>query len=72
VTGKAREEGLSLKSYSYCCVLSGRGLGDELITRPEESYRLWCVVVCDLETSWMRRPWPTGRGGRGWLRQIKN
>jgi hypothetical protein len=32
-----------------CCVLSGRGLGDELITRPEESYRLWCVVVCDLK-----------------------
>ena len=41
-----------------CCVLSGRGLCDELITRPEESYRLWCVVVCDLETSRMRRPWP--------------
>ena len=34
-----------------CCVLSGRGLCDELITRSEESYRLWCVVVCDLETS---------------------
>jgi hypothetical protein len=32
-----------------CCVLSGRGLCDELITRPEEFYRLWCVVVCDLE-----------------------
>jgi len=32
-----------------CCVLSGRGLCDELIIRPEESYRLWCVVVCDLE-----------------------
>jgi hypothetical protein len=32
-------------------VLSGRGLCDELIARPEESYRLWCVVVCDLETS---------------------
>ena len=32
-------------------VLSGRGLFDELITRPDESYRLWCVVVCDLETS---------------------
>ena len=43
-----------------CCVLSGRGLCDELITRPEESYRLWRVVVCDLQTSWMRRPWPTG------------
>jgi hypothetical protein len=34
-------------------VLSGRGLCDELITRPEESYRLCCVVVCDLETSRM-------------------
>ena len=41
-----------------CCVLSGRGLCDELITRPEESYRLWCVVVCDFEISRMRRPWP--------------
>ena len=41
-----------------CCVLSGRGLCDGLITRPEESYRLWCVVVCGLETSRMRRPWP--------------
>ena len=39
-----------------CCMLSGRGLCDELITRPEESYRLLCVVVCDLETSRMRRP----------------
>jgi len=35
--------------YCECCVLSGRGLCDELITRPEESYRLWCVVVCGLE-----------------------
>jgi hypothetical protein len=43
-----------------CCVLSGRGLCDELITSPEESYRLRCVVVCDLETSWVRRPGPTG------------
>ena len=33
------------------CVLSGRDLCDELITRPEESYRPSCVVVCDLETS---------------------
>jgi hypothetical protein len=32
-----------------CCALSSRGLCDELITRPEESYRLRCVVVCDLE-----------------------
>ena len=34
-----------------CCVLSGRGLCDELITRPKNSNRLCCVVVCDLETS---------------------
>jgi len=32
--------------YCYkCCVLSGRGLYVGLITRPEESYRLWCIVV---------------------------
>jgi len=38
-------------------VLSGRGLCDELITRPEESYRLWCVVVYDLETSTIGAPY---------------
>ena len=43
-----------------CCVLSGRRLWDELITRPEDSYRLLCVAVCDLESSSMRRPWSTG------------
>ena len=43
-----------------CCVLSGRGLCDELITRPEKPYGMWCVVVCDLETCWRRRPWSTG------------
>ena len=41
--------------FCECCMLSDRGLCDELITRPEESYRMWCVVVCDLETSRMRR-----------------
>jgi len=34
-----------------CCVLSGRGLCDELTTLPEESCRLWCVVVCGLENT---------------------
>jgi hypothetical protein len=38
-----------------CCVLSGRGLCFGLITRPEESYLLWCVWVW----SWKRRPRPT-------------
>jgi hypothetical protein len=36
-------------------VMSGRGLCDGLITRPEESYRLWRLVVCDQETSNTRR-----------------
>ena len=40
-----------------CRVLSGRGPCDELITRPEESYRLCCVVVCALETSRMGAPY---------------
>ena len=34
-----------------CCVLSGRGLCNELITHPEEFFKLWCVVECDLEMS---------------------
>jgi hypothetical protein len=38
-----------------CCVLSGTGLYNGLITSPEESYRLWRVVVCDQETSKTRR-----------------
>ena len=38
-------------------MLSGRGLCDELITRAEESYRLWCVVVYDLETSRIGAPY---------------
>ena len=43
-----------------CYVLSGTGLCAGLITRPEESYRLWCDVVCDLETSWLRKTFPVG------------
>jgi hypothetical protein len=32
-----------------CCVLSDRGLCDVLIIRTEKSYRLWWVVVCNIE-----------------------
>jgi len=28
-----------------CCVLSGGGFCVGLVTRPEESYRMWCVCV---------------------------
>ena len=48
-----------------CCVLSGRGPCDELITRPEESYRLWSRNY--KQSSWMRRPRPI----RGLSRQQK-
>jgi hypothetical protein len=41
--------------FVVLCVLSGRGLCDRLITRPEESYRLWCVLLCDHVTSRIRR-----------------
>ena len=35
--------GAWMSSSWTCCVLSGRGPCAGLITRPEESYRLWCV-----------------------------
>jgi hypothetical protein len=35
----------------------GRTPLDEVITRPYESYRLWCVIVCDLETLRMGAPY---------------
>ena len=40
-----------------CFLLSGRGLCDGLITRPEESYRLCCVVVCNLENLMNEEPY---------------
>jgi len=43
-----------------CCVLSSRGLCDELINRLEESYRMWSE--CNWDTS-QRSPPPT-RGCR--------
>jgi len=46
---------------SVCCecfVLSGRVLCDGLITRPEESYRLWCVIVCDPENLMNEESYP--------------
>jgi len=48
-----------------CCVLSGIGLCDELITRPEESYLLWCVIVCDLEKNLKNEEAMTRVGSQG-------
>jgi hypothetical protein len=52
-----------------CCVLSCRGLCAGLIARPGESYRVWRVIVCDHESSIMRRPWPPGGGVRNGLKK---
>ena len=54
-----------------CWVLSSTGLCDELITRSEEYYRAWCVVVCDLDTSRMRTP-PTAIGKKFRLNISQN
>ena len=42
-------------------MLSGRGLCGGLIILSEESYRLWCVAVCDQVTSYERRLKPDRR-----------
>src|SRR5215510_2027008 len=44
--------GIPPGTWILSVVLSGRCLCDGLITRPEESYRLWRVLVCDYETFW--------------------
>ena len=38
--------------YRECCVLSGRGLCDELITRTEESYQVWCLSLISKTQQW--------------------
>jgi hypothetical protein len=59
-----------------CCVLSDRGLCDELITRPEESYRLWCVFVYDLENlvneEAMARVGPQGQKKYTVVRRVRD
>jgi len=52
--------------FVYCesCVLSGRSLCDELITRPEESYRLG-APLCEIKK-------PRTRGGYSPARGLQN
>ena len=52
--------GTWMSVWCECCVLSGRGLCDKLVTRPGGSYRLWCVVVCDLKHRECGDPGPLG------------
>jgi hypothetical protein len=48
IVGSNPSGGMDVCPLRVLCVLSGRGLCNELITRPEKSYRLWRVVVWDL------------------------
>jgi hypothetical protein len=43
IVGQDLAGGMDVCLLSLLCMLSGRGLCDELITRLEESYRLLCV-----------------------------
>jgi hypothetical protein len=54
-----------------CWVSSDSGLCVGLITRPEESYRVWCVAEWDYESPIIGRLCPTScwRGGGGLLRR---
>ena len=57
-----------------CCVLGGRGLCVGLITRPDESHRLWCVWVWsrsldneDALAHWGQLRHGGEKTGRGWI-----
>jgi hypothetical protein len=43
IAGSNLAGGINVCLLYVSCVLSGRGLCDGPIFRPEESYRLWCV-----------------------------
>jgi hypothetical protein len=64
-----------------CCVLSGKGVCDGPIIRPEKSFRMWCIIVCvsrnlKNESALTRFALlrQKGGGGRGWwggdVRQV--
>jgi hypothetical protein len=57
-------------SCEWCVLLSGTGLCDEPIPRPEESYRLCCVSQCD-QKKLQTRHWngKTGVARRGRLKK---
>jgi hypothetical protein len=57
IAGSNPAAGMDAVCCKYC-VLSGRGLCDGPIPRPEESYRLWCVLVCDqVKNNPLHIPW---------------
>jgi hypothetical protein len=43
IAGLSPADGMDVSLFCERCILSGRGLCVGLITRLEESYRVWCV-----------------------------
>ena len=54
----SQEKSVTLCGRRLFCLSPGRGLWDGPIPRREESYRLRCVVMYDIEVSRVKRPWP--------------
>ena len=64
-------EGMDVCVLRVLCVV--RSLCEGLITRPEKFYRVWGVVVWDIETSKMRRPWSAlGRSATGRITRTEH
>jgi hypothetical protein len=52
--------------FCVFCVLPDRGVCDRQITRPEESYCLWCVQMSVIE-----EPYGGGLGSQGLSSRVK-
>ena len=66
----------SLRGMDICVVCCQVEVScDELITSPEEPYRLWCVVEFELKTSRMSKPWIAcdrrGKGGQKFKERVE-
>jgi hypothetical protein len=59
-------------SLVQCCVLSGRGLCVGLITRPEDSYRVWYFFVFEWTARVMSELGPYKHYTVQWLRASRN
>ena len=55
-----------------CCVLSGRGVCDGPIIRPENSYRMWCFFSEISKPQWWGDLGPLQLSSRGWGWQGKS
>jgi hypothetical protein len=60
IVGSNPTGGMDVCLLWVLCVVRQKSLRRGDHSSREESHRQWCVFECDLETSWMRRPWPTG------------